>query len=193
MNIWCLATITIINSRSLNLRVLLKHCLPHCLLKRWKFPTNKKRVQALTKNLMQMCFPPNMFMPYIEGPCMGCTVNDGLYHRFLKWRLKYENILECKFAALPECQNCKKVVAWNGDFGMDQYVSWSLPKEDLSLDTIWEHFEEFCKPQANGSKGLLWFIKKLQTRYKKNWWMVQCGPSTDQSCQIPSRDCQDTT
>ena len=32
---------------------------------------------------------------------------------------------------------------------MDQYVSWSLPKEDLSLDTIWEHIEEFCKPQAN--------------------------------------------
>ena len=32
---------------------------------------------------------------------------------------------------------------------MDQYVSWGLPKEDLSLDTIWDHFEEFCKPQAN--------------------------------------------
>ena len=32
---------------------------------------------------------------------------------------------------------------------MDKYVSWSLPKEDLSLDTIWAHFEEFCKPQAN--------------------------------------------
>ena len=40
-------------------------------------------------------FPPNMFMPYIEGPCMDWTINDGLYHRFLKWRLKCENILEC--------------------------------------------------------------------------------------------------
>ena len=37
-------------------------------------------------------FPPNMFMPYIEGPHMDWTVNDGLYHRFLKWRLKCENI-----------------------------------------------------------------------------------------------------
>ena len=27
---------------------------------------------------------PNMFMPYIEGPQMDWTVNDGLYHRFLK-------------------------------------------------------------------------------------------------------------
>ena len=27
---------------------------------------------------------PNMFMPYIEGTKMDWTVNDGLYHRFLK-------------------------------------------------------------------------------------------------------------
>ena len=25
-----------------------------------------------------------MYMPYIEGPCMDWTVNDNLYHRFLK-------------------------------------------------------------------------------------------------------------
>ena len=27
---------------------------------------------------------PTMFMPYIEGPKMNWTVDDGLYHRFLK-------------------------------------------------------------------------------------------------------------
>ena len=62
---------------------------------------------------------PSMLIPYIEGPKMGWTVNDGLYHRFWKWHLKCENILECKFAALPEHQKCKKVIAWSGDFGMD--------------------------------------------------------------------------
>ena len=31
---------------------------------------------------------PSMFMPYIEGPKMDWTVNDGLYYRFLKWHLK---------------------------------------------------------------------------------------------------------
>ena len=41
-------------------------------------------------------------MPYIEDPCMGWTVNDHLYHRFLKWCLKCENILKCKLVALPE-------------------------------------------------------------------------------------------
>ena len=90
---------------------------------------------------------PNMFMLYIEGPKMDWTVNDGLYHRFLKWHLKCENIQECELAMLPEKRQCKKVIAWSGDFGMDQYVSWSLSSEELTLDTIGEKHTEFCKPQ----------------------------------------------
>ena len=92
---------------------------------------------------------PNMFMPYIEGPKMDCTVNDPLYHKFLKWWLKCENILECELAALPKQQKCKKVIAWISDFGMDQYVSCCLSAEELNLDTIWGKFVEFCKPQLN--------------------------------------------
>ena len=80
---------------------------------------------------------------------MDWTVHDGLYHHFLKWRLKCEIIPECELATLLEKQKCKKVIAWSGDFGMDQYVSWSLPKEELNLETIWDIFEEFCKPQSN--------------------------------------------
>ena len=38
----------------------------------------------------------NMYMPYIEGPKMDWTVNDMVYHRFLKWKLK------CEPTALPE-------------------------------------------------------------------------------------------
>ena len=83
---------------------------------------------------------PSMFMPYIEGPKMDWTVNDGLYHRFLKWHLKCENILECELAALLERQQCKKVIAWSGDFGMDQYVSWGLPTNQLTLEIIWGKF-----------------------------------------------------
>ena len=60
-----------------------------------------------------------------------------------------KNIPECELAALPEKQKCRKVIAWSGDFGMDQYVSWSLPREELNLETIWERFEEFCKLQSN--------------------------------------------
>ena len=32
---------------------------------------------------------------------------------------------------------------------IDQYVSWDLPPEDLSLKVIWKKFEDFCKPQTN--------------------------------------------
>ena len=54
-----------------------------------------------------------IYMPYIEGPCMDWTVNDNLYHRFLEWHLKCENILECELMALPEHQQYKKVIAWS--------------------------------------------------------------------------------
>ena len=62
---------------------------------------------------------PSMYMPYIEGPKMDWMVNNALYHRFPKWKLKCENILECELVALPECQKCKKVIAWSGDFRMN--------------------------------------------------------------------------
>ena len=45
---------------------------------------------------------PSMCMPYTEGPKMDLMVNDALYHRFPKWKLKCKNILECDLAALPE-------------------------------------------------------------------------------------------
>ena len=85
-----------------------------------------------------------MFMPYTEGPKLDWTVNDGLYHRLLKWRLKCENILECELVMLAERRKCKKGIAWSGDFGIDQYVSQNLTNEELTLDVIWEQFEEFC-------------------------------------------------
>ena len=51
---------------------------------------------------------PTMFMPYIEGPKMNWMVNDGLYHRFLKWHLKCKTILNCELAILPLNKNAKK-------------------------------------------------------------------------------------
>ena len=92
---------------------------------------------------------PSMFMPYIEGPKINWTVNDNLCKRFLKWKLKCENILQCELAMLVEKRKCKKVVSWSGDFGIDQYVSRCLHPEELCLDVIWTKFEELCKPQTN--------------------------------------------
>ena len=50
----------------------------------------------------------------------GFDLNDSLYHSFLKWKLKCENILDCELAMLPEEKKCKKVIAWSEDFCMDQ-------------------------------------------------------------------------
>ena len=88
-----------------------------------------------------------MHIPYIERPKMDWTMNDSLYHRFLKWKIKCENILDCELAMLSEARKCKKVVAWSGDFGIDQYVSWCLPQDELCLEMIWNKFGEFCEPQ----------------------------------------------
>ena len=79
---------------------------------------------------------PRMFMPYIEGSKMDWTANDGLYHRFIKWRLKWKNTLECELAMLAERRKCKKVIAWSRYFWIDQYVSWNFTNEELTLDVI---------------------------------------------------------
>ena len=50
---------------------------------------------------------------------------------------------------LSEARKCKKVVAWSGDFRIDQYISWDLTPEQTSLGIIWQKLEEFCKPQTN--------------------------------------------
>ena len=80
---------------------------------------------------------------------MDWSVDDSLYNRFLKWKIKYENILDCELTMLSEARKCKIVVAWSGDFGIDQYISWDLPPEEVCLEVIWKKFEEFCKLQRN--------------------------------------------
>ena len=47
-------------------------------------PSTSKKAQLM----------PSMYMPYIERPTMDWTMTEGLYNRFLKWRLKCKNILE---------------------------------------------------------------------------------------------------
>ena len=110
----------------------------------------------------------NMYMPYIEGHKMDWMVNDALYHRFLKWKLQCENILECELTALPKCQKCKKVIAWSSNFGMDQYISWGLSKDNMYLDTIWERFEDFCKLQSN--EVWAWFDLLTSFHQGKDEW-----------------------
>ena len=64
--------------------------------------------QPSTSNKSKEVPSMNMYMPYIEGPSMDWTVNDNLYNRFLKWKLKYENILECELACCLKQENVRR-------------------------------------------------------------------------------------
>ena len=121
--------------------------------------------QPYTSNKVQEMPSMNMYMPYIECHSNDWTVNDDLYNRFLKWKLKCKNILECELAMLPEARKCKKIVAWSGDFGLDQYISWNLPNEDLTLEVIWKKIEEFCTPQANELRARFLLLTSLRQAY----------------------------
>ena len=115
-------------------------------------PSTSKKAQVM----------PSMYMPYIEGPTMDWTMNDGLYNRFVKWRLKCEYLLECELAMLPEARKCKKIVAWSGDFCLDQYISLNLSSKDLTLEVIWKKFEEFCKLQTNELRAIFDLLTSLR-------------------------------
>ena len=56
--------------------------------------SEEEQDQEVTFQPSQTQLIPNMLMHYIEGPKMDWIVKDGLYHRFLKWDLKCENILQ---------------------------------------------------------------------------------------------------
>ena len=90
-----------------------------------------------------------MMVLYVKGLEMEWTVDDALHSRFIRWRTKCENILDCELAILQESAKCKKVIQWSGDVGLDMYISWNLPTEEVTLQTIWTRFEDFCKPQSN--------------------------------------------
>ena len=120
--------------------------------------------QPSTSQVRQPQPAAGIHISYIEGPCMDWTVNDGLYHRLLKWHLKCENSLECKLAALPECQQCKNIIAWSGNCRMDQYVSWNLLSDGLTLETIWGKYKDYCKLQSNEVWARFDLLTSFQTR-----------------------------
>ena len=64
---------------------------------------------------------------------MNWSVDDGLYNRFIKWKMRCKNILDCELAMLSEARKCKNVIAWSGNFGLDQYICWNLSNEELCL------------------------------------------------------------
>ena len=80
---------------------------------------------------------------------MDWTIDDALHSRIIRWKIKCKNIFDHELAILQESAKCKKVTQWSGDAGLDMYISWALPTEEVTLQTIWSRFEDFCKPRSN--------------------------------------------
>ena len=129
------------------------------------------------------------FVPYIEGPKMDWTVNDGLYHQFWKWKLKCENILECELATLLESRQCKKLISWSGDDGINLVVSWGLTDSDITLEILWTKFEEFCKPQANEVRARFYLLTNFRQGDKSVDEWFKCSPDTNKLMQLPLGNC----
>ena len=51
-----------------------------------------------------------IMVPYVEGLKMDWTVDDALHSRFIRWKIKCENILNCELAILQESAKCKNVI-----------------------------------------------------------------------------------
>ena len=56
-----------------------------------------------------------MMVPYVEDPKMDWTVDDALNSRFIRWKIKCENIFQCELAILQESAKCKNMIQWSGD------------------------------------------------------------------------------
>ena len=84
---------------------------------------------------------------YIKGPQMDWAINDGLYNWFKMWKTQCDFILRVELEALSEAHKSKTLLHWSGDKGLELYQSWGIDNEDLTLQTIWDKFENIVSPK----------------------------------------------
>ena len=68
---------------------------------------------------------------------------------------------------------------------MDQYASWNLSSNELTLDTIWGNYKEYCKPQSNEVQARFDLMTSFRqgNRSVDEWYnaiqvQVKCPPET---------------
>ena len=106
--------------------------------------------------------PAPVQVQYIEGLHMDWATNDGLYNLFKMWKIWCDCILRAELEALSKAHKSKTLLHWSGDKGLVQYQSWGIDNNDLTLQTIWDKFEEHCKPQANELHSWYDLLKQLK-------------------------------
>ena len=94
---------------------------------------------------------------------MVWTVNGSLCHRFLKWKIKCKNMLNCELAMLSETRKCKKSYdlvrwLWNWPGGNPG----ACPQKNYAWRWFGINFEEFCKPQTNEVRARFDFLSSFR-------------------------------
>ena len=62
--------------------------------------------------------------PFIQGPSMDWTMDDGLYSCFQTWKISCNLILDSELCELSEVRKVNTLLCWSGDFGIKKLKSW---------------------------------------------------------------------
>ena len=115
-----------------------------------------------------------------KGPSMDWSTDDNLYSRFKMWKQRCELLFTGPMVKIDEVQ-CKHLLYWSGEHGMELFNSWDLSADDQKkLKNYWERFENYVKPHSNeliaawelhnlrqGTLSLEEFIAKLRILVKE--------------------------
>ena len=81
---------------------------------------------------------------------MDWTADDGLYSRYKIWKQRCQILFTGPMSKVAEDIQCKYLLYWAGECGLDLFNSWSVNDDEQQLlATYWTGFESFVKPQSN--------------------------------------------
>ena len=112
--------------------------------------------------------------PFIQGPSMDWTMDDGLYSHFQTWKISCNLILDSELCELSEVRKINTLLCWSSDFGIKKLKSWQKEPSQLTLNFIWGEYESYCKPQSNELRAWYDILKKLtQGSLPVDDWMTK--------------------
>ena len=112
--------------------------------------------------------------PFIQGPSMDWTMDDGLYSHFQTWKISCNLIMDSEICELSEVRKINTLLRWSSDFGIKKLKLWQKEPSQLTLNFIWGEYESYCKPQSNELHARYDVLKKLtQGSLPADDWMTK--------------------